>query len=439
MRFLIAAALAACLAPASAAQSYISLCPGQTGDALVECLQAAYTPTSTYSYDRARDTLFSFVDDGDRTRITDVYVGRVIVLRPGFDPTQEGCNGDKDNNTSTCSGSRTLNTEHAWPQSMGASRRPQQSDLHHLYPARGDVNSSRSNNPYAQFGYRSATSLYRDTLTFAPASVGADSLTFSATRSGSFMPRASVRGDLARSLFYFRAVYADTATARPERVAFFEGMKATLLRWHRADPPSAAEQARSQRVAQYQGRGNPFVLDTSLVARAFFAETLPVELLAFTGGAAGDGRVRLAWTTASETDNAAFTVDARHAGASTWQPRGALPGRGTTAERTDYRLDLDEPLPGRIAYRLTQRDLDGTARVVGTVEVEVTGLGLAVYPSPARTSVRVAGLAAPADVVDVLGRVVGRAVPGEALDVSAWAPGLYIVAGPAPVSFTVAR
>ncbi len=300
----LAAALA--LAPSAQAQTYRTLVPGKTGLELRDSLRLRFTPASVFTYDRARDTLFSVVDDGDRRIVSDVYAGRIIDIPIGADPTIAACNGDRDNSTSSCSNSRTINAEHAWPQSFGAANVPQRSDMHHLYPARGDVNSARNNNPYGQFPYTSASSLYLDTLTFTPASLGtriADSLAYSAFRSGVFMPRAIVRGDLARSIFYFRTIYADTATARPERVAFFEGMKATLLAWHRADPPSAAEQARSQRVAFFQGRDNPFVLDTSLVARAFFdgssgAQTAVLAWVAREGIASEGGlataRVRVA-------------------------------------------------------------------------------------------------------------------------------------------------
>ena len=443
MRPVIAAALAAAgfvpvpVALPAAAQTQTTVCPGQTGSALIACLRAGYRPSRTYSYGVARDTLFSYVDDGDRRRVTDVYAGRVIAIPVGADPTIAACNGDRDNNPSSCSNSRTINTEHAWPQSFGAGRVPQQSDMHHLYPARGDVNSARSNNPYGRVAYRTASSLYRDSLTVTGASAGADSLTFSAYRSGVFMPRASVRGDLARSVFYFRAIYADTATARPERVAFFEGMKATLLSWSRADPPSADEQARSARVAAHQGNDNPFVLDSTLAYRAFDATVLPVELVAFTATADGRGRVEVRWRTRGETDNAAFELASRRDGAA-WTVRSYVPGHSTTADARDYATTLDEAMPGRVAYRLTQTDLDGTARVVGTVEVDLSGQPVA-YPSPARTAVRFAGLTAATDVVDALGRIVGRARPGETLDVSGWAPGVYVVLAPQPIRFTVAR
>lgn len=46
-------------------------------------------------------------------------------------------------------------------------------------------------------------------------------------------------------------------------------MKDQLLQWHDADPPSDAELARSEAIAQRQGNENPFVLDATLAERAF--------------------------------------------------------------------------------------------------------------------------------------------------------------------------
>lgn len=350
MRPLVAAALAAAVPSLASAQSPTTVCPNRTGAALVACLRVDFAPHIVYGYDRARDTLFATADDGDPRRITDVYAGRVVAIPVGMDPTLAACNGDSDANPSSCSGSRTINTEHVWPQSLGMSRGTLRADLHNLYPARSDVNTVRGNRPFVAFPYPSAAALYRDSLTVSPVARPADTLAHSASRSGVFMPRASVRGDLARALFYVRTVYADTVEARPERVAFFEGMRATLLAWDRADPPDAAERARSLRVARHQGNVNPFAFDTTLARRAFGQAASPV---------------------AADAPPASHSIRA--------------------------------------------------------------------YPSPARTSVHVAGLDAPADVVDALGRIVGRAVPGEALDVSAWAPGVYVVLASTPVRVVVAR
>ncbi|HYE57937.1 MAG TPA: endonuclease [Rhodothermales bacterium] len=258
-------------APPAHAQASTSLCPGLGGTALLACLRTGYTPRTVYIYDRARDTLFAYVDDGDRAKITDVYAGRTLAIPPGMDPTIAGCNGDSDGNASSCNGALNFNTEHAYPQSKGTGSGPARSDLHHLYPARADANSSRGNLPYGDFADASGTKFFRgtDTATCPAGCPPAEPDTWSvtSTSTGRFRPRAEVRGDLARSLFYVDTIYRAEADAADQ--AFFESMRATLLAWHRADPPDGAEVARSTRVRHHQGNDNPFVLDTSLAARAY--------------------------------------------------------------------------------------------------------------------------------------------------------------------------
>ena len=83
-----------------------------------------------------------------------------------------------------------------------------------------------------------------------------------------FEPRESVKGDIARAMFYFYAIYQSIADGINSN--FFNNQKAILYQWHLADPPTAAELQRSTLIAAEQGNENPFLRDTSLVRRAFF-------------------------------------------------------------------------------------------------------------------------------------------------------------------------
>ena len=280
MRAALALAFLALLPAALRAQGVI--CPGLIGDVLLGCLRAGYTPTRTYGYDRARDTLFAYVDDGDRARVTDIYAGRVVAIPAGWDPTIAACNGDGDGSASSCSGPLNVNTEHAYPQSKGAGSGPARADLHHLFPARADANSSRGDLPYGPYGSfveRDATRYFLGTATLVcPAGCPpADPDAWSATSTvrDLFRPRAVVRGDLARAVFYFYAVYRAQADAADP--GFFGAQREALLAWHRADPPDDGDRARSARVAAHQGNENPFALDPTLVERAYFAPALAAE------------------------------------------------------------------------------------------------------------------------------------------------------------------
>ena len=448
---LVLTVFAAVLALPATAQTFTTLYAGQTGTTLQASLRSGYTPTTTYSYARARDTLFAYVDDGNRAIITDIYAGRTLAIPAGTDPTIAGCNGDGDNNSSTCNGALNFNTEHAYPQSKGASSGAAQSDMHHLYPARADVNSSRSNFPYGIFSDADTWKYFRDVSTVTCSLGGcppADAATYSAVSAPYgpggmtyFYPRASVRGDLARSIFYFYTIYRTQADAADP--AFFESMRPTLLLWHKQDPVSVAEQARSTRVKRYQGNDNPFVLDTTLVRRAYdpsYNASLPVELVAFTA-ATDQASVRLAWTTASETNNVGFVVEQQLP--TDWAEVGFVPGHGTTTERHDYTFTVANAAPGRQTFRLRQHDTDGAIHYSApiTVEVPVTtddlapdGFALRVTPLPARSSVTItpalpANATGRVEVLDVLGRIMfmtDAALPF-VLDVRSWPEGHYIV------------
>ena len=175
------------------------------------------------------------------------------------------------------------------------------------------------------------------------------------------------------------------------------------------------------------------------IARYTSTSALPVELVAFTGVAAGT-TARLAWATASETNNAGFAIE-RQTGAA-WAQVGYVNGNGTTAERNAYAYDVTGLAAGRHSFRLRQVDLDGAVHYSATVEVAVVadGDGLAVVganPFAARTSVAVA-VRAPqtvrVELYDALGRLVatpfaGRVEGTQTVDVNgAGLPaGLYVV------------
>ena len=74
--------------------------------------------------------------DSDDNLVSCIYSDFTVELIPNSDPSTTMYLGG-------------INCEHSWPQSMGASTEPMKSDLHHLFPCKDNVNSSRSNNPYA--------------------------------------------------------------------------------------------------------------------------------------------------------------------------------------------------------------------------------------------------------------------------------------------------
>ncbi|MEZ4701653.1 MAG: T9SS type A sorting domain-containing protein [Rhodothermales bacterium] len=147
--------------------------------------------------------------------------------------------------------------------------------------------------------------------------------------------------------------------------------------------------------------------------------TLPVELTAFT--VRRDGRqVQLAWTTASETNNAGFHVERSADGGATFQAVGYVEGRGTAGGETRYRYT--DAAPARdVVYRLKQVDFDGrfsySRTALAPALVEAYALE-ASYPNPFNPVTTIA-YETPVDgavrlaVYDVLGKEVAVLVDGE--------------------------
>ncbi len=183
-------------------------------------------------------------------------------------------------------------------------------------------------------------------------------------------------------------------------------------------------------VSTATGYTNPGVMTIS--------GALPVELVSLT--ATGSGTTALVrWTTASETNNAAFALEHRLPSGS-WDELVTVAGRGTTAERTDYAQPVAGLAAGRHTFRLTQRDLDGTATVVGTVEAAIAPDGAVAISERRVGSALVLGVtprtaqALRVEAFDVTGRRVATLLDGVVdataevtLDRATLAAGVYVV------------
>lgn len=111
--------------------------------------------------------------------------------------------------------------------------------------------------------------------------------------------------------------------------------------------------------------------------------TLPITLVDFSA-TPDNGQVRLDWATASEQDNAYFTVE-RSADASSFTPVLQQPGAVNSSSMLYYSAMDDSPLPGLSYYRLRQTDINGTTSFSPVVVVNNPGAqadALAISPNP---------------------------------------------------------
>ena len=232
---------------------------GLFGDQLFDLLNDSYQASGTLGYNNARDTMYSQIDIKDGNQLTGVYSGYTITLDPSQDP-------------STNAYEQGINCEHTWPQSMGAGTEPMKSDMHHLFPCKSNVNSSRGNDPFQDISDSDTDKWYRndyyiETMPTEFIDEYAEKFNPPNQDDETFEPREEQKGNTARAMFYFYTIYVDVATEN-----FWDIQKETLISWHLNDLPDETETNRSNMIASYQGNNNPYVIDPSLVGRVFFVQ-----------------------------------------------------------------------------------------------------------------------------------------------------------------------
>ena len=348
--------------------------PDLTADALTAALASAYTPTSTYSYDRARDTLFAAVymeraDDGSAAdSLRGFYSGHAVWIDPALDPT-----------SAAWASSPRYSTEHLWPENRGATEgTPAHKDMHHLAPVMQSVNSSRSDHPFAEIDDAEADRWWGPdgtTQTSAPPLATRDLYTEKRNGTSPLLePRESVAGDVARAMFYVWTVYG-THGADQLDVEFWTMQRATLLDWHAQDPPDQAEIDRTRIIEAHQGTANPFVLDATLAVRAFGPPTVQIALASFTAEQTASGQARIAWSTSAEAGIAAFRIDGRaDVFGATWTTWGTVDADGQpSAYDLDVALGADGGPLAVGVYRvgLTAIDADGVETPLGDIGLTI--------------------------------------------------------------------
>jgi len=246
------------------AQNFQEVFPGSSGAALLDSLFDHYKPGTVLSYADSRDTLYAKILAKDDDSLHCIYSDHTLYLDPTQDPTQYiYLNGT----------SNGMNTEHAYPQSKGAADGNPRSDMHHLYPTRIAVNEARADKPFAEIPDAQTDKWFvNNQVFFSIPALNKD--LYSESSATAFEPRESVKGDLARSVFYFFTMYHfEAITADPN---YFELQRPTLCQWNAQDPADAAELLKTWRIAPYQeGKPNPFVLDCTLANRSWCPETAP--------------------------------------------------------------------------------------------------------------------------------------------------------------------
>lgn len=141
----------------------------------------------------------------------------------------------------------TWNREHVFPQSlMGVdtsnTNRHKGADYHNLKPESPSVNTSRGNKYFAE-----------------------------TTTTTSYAPPVSVRGDIARIMFYMVTMWPElslvdvVSTAAPQ--IYQMAQLSLFVKWHFQDPVDAFEQNRNEVIYSLQGNRNPYIDHEEFVCR----------------------------------------------------------------------------------------------------------------------------------------------------------------------------
>lgn len=200
------------------------------------------------------------------------------------------------------------NREHTWPNSLGFGSASGDlglpyapyTDTHMLYLTDATWNADRGNKPYAD-----CTTGCGERVTEANNGVGGGSGVYPGNsnwvkapdgNSGSFQVWGKRKGDMARAVLYMAIRYEggkdpNTGQSEPDleltddrsKIVItsaspaYMGLLSTLLAWHAADPPDAAERERNEVIQSFQGNRNPFVDHPEWATNALFTSAKPAS------------------------------------------------------------------------------------------------------------------------------------------------------------------
>lgn len=224
-------------------KAYYASTQNTEGDALRTALNvrlaAPYTQLGYSGTNNARLRMFGIVDNWKLNgrepgavlpyKNECVYTGRTITYNVS------------DFNTGILNNAPySMNTEHTWPQSMGASNDPMQSDMHHLYISDGGVNSARGNKP---LGW-----VTNATLNYTGGSKA---------NSSTFEPRDAHKAGAAAGILYFATRYYNNPAIS---TGFLSAtMESDMRDWLKLYPPDSLLQNRNNGIETYQQNRNPYI------------------------------------------------------------------------------------------------------------------------------------------------------------------------------------
>ena len=250
-------------------QGYYDNAVNKSGNTLREALHNIIKVHDTLSYNDLWQSFYSTDKRLDNNKVWDIYSDK-----PGYTPAYYFTFGSDQCGSYSNEGD-CYNREHSVPNSwFGGSVAPMYTDLFHLYPTDGYVNSKRSNLPIGKVTNASWTSTNGS-------KVGTSNI--SGYSGQVFEPIDSFKGDFARTYFYMAVCYMDKNLGVETQSNFSGGdlkpwAKQLLLQWAALDPVSRKEIDRNNAIYELQHNRNPFIDHPELAAKIFGNDSTPFSL-----------------------------------------------------------------------------------------------------------------------------------------------------------------
>ena len=264
-------------------QGYYQEADGTSGEDLKEAIHQIISNHVVFPYTSSSTDTWDILEQSDQDPENSDNVLLVYTDRSQDKGYRDGCNCYSDYENGTHNNS--WNREHVWPKSHGF---PDQDDIayrdvHNLKPCDRSVNESRGTRDFDNGGdqHTEATECLYD--------------------SDSWEPGDSVKGDIARIIFYMVVRYdpgydhnnnpfdlelVDYTT--PGNYDPILGKLSSLLQWHIDDQVDDYEMNRNDVIYSYQQNRNPFIDHPSLVSYIWgddygeqWNETLSISTIEF--------------------------------------------------------------------------------------------------------------------------------------------------------------
>ena len=236
-------------------ESYYSTITETSGQALKNQLYNLIATNTLTNYDASREAMYSSIDNIDNS-ITCVYSGLEVAHTYGITSSPAG-----------------IDCEHSYPQSWLEAYESQadlniaRTDIHHLFPTKSEVNSSRGNLPFDNVNsVDNSWSEATGYVSYRGENIDGVSV---------FEVTDQHKGNTARAMLYMNTRWNLPLVDDGSTTGLNIDMLQTLLQWHAADPVDQAEIDRNEGIFAYQGNRNPFVNHPEWVTAIYGSATNP--------------------------------------------------------------------------------------------------------------------------------------------------------------------